>query len=251
VSADHERQRGHAGPALRILNLGCGTKTHPACINIDQSPYLVLKTTPVVRRIVPLLLRGERRQRYLSLPDSIIVHDLRRGIPEIDQGADVVYHSHILEHIDRVDAPVFLREVHRVLKPGGIHRIVVPDLEMLCREYLTSLDAPAEEHEARIAAIIEQMVRRDPAALTARHWAWRRIERVILGDARKRGETHQWMYDKNNLRGLLASAGFTDIKVVSYRTSDIPGWNNIGLDLDENGKQYKPDSLYMEARKVV
>ena len=54
-----------------------------------------------------------------------MVHDLSKGIPFDDNSVDVVYHSHLLEHIDRKNVPTFLKEIRRVLKPRGIHRIVV------------------------------------------------------------------------------------------------------------------------------
>jgi hypothetical protein len=54
-----------------------------------------------------------------------------------------------------------------VLKPGDIHRIVVPDFELLCRSYVAHLDAsdadPAQQHahDAYVHAILEKSVRRE------------------------------------------------------------------------------------------
>ena len=72
---------------------------------------------------------------------------------------------------------------------------------------------------------------------------------IELGDARQRGETHQWMYDAENLSALLESCGFSDVAVVAFDLSRIQGWDAYGLDVNENGGQYKPDSLYVEAVK--
>lgn len=41
---------------------------------------------------------------------------------------DVVYHSHSLAHLSKGDAIEFLKECKRVLKVGGVLRIVVPAL---------------------------------------------------------------------------------------------------------------------------
>src|ERR1700761_5516850 len=109
-----------------ILNLGCGTRTSAIATNIDWSPYLRLRRSPTGRRLARLWLRGYRTTAFNGLAEDIVVHDLRRGIPAADATVDAVYHSHLLEHIDRDRVDGFLREVHRVLKPGGIHRIVVP-----------------------------------------------------------------------------------------------------------------------------
>ena len=67
---------------------------------------------------------------------ELLPHDLRRGIPFPDGSVDAVYHSHVLEHIDRSAVPGCLAEIRRVLRIGGVHRIVVPDLELVVRNYL-------------------------------------------------------------------------------------------------------------------
>ncbi len=53
---------------------------------------------------------------------------------------DAVYHSHLLEHLRADEARAFLGECWRVLKPGGVLRIAVPDLEGIARAYLTELE---------------------------------------------------------------------------------------------------------------
>jgi SAM-dependent methyltransferase len=95
----------------KYLNLGCGSRYHPDWINIDIAP----QGTEVVR------------------------HDLSRGIPLPDASCDVVYHTAVLEHLRPADASAFLMECFRVLKPGGILRVGVPDLEIICQLYLSRL----------------------------------------------------------------------------------------------------------------
>lgn len=94
------------------LNLGCGQRFHPEWTNIDfvsQSPY-------------------------------VQTHNLLHGIPFPDESFEVVYHSHVLEHFTKTDGKKFLEECFRVLKPNGIIRIAVPDLERIAREYLKNLE---------------------------------------------------------------------------------------------------------------
>ena len=230
-----------AAAQLVIYNLGCGTRTHPACVNVDWSIHLRL------RKLRLASLAGDRAEKIRALPPDIVVHDLRKGIPAGDATVDVVYHSHVLEHIDREDVPSFMAEIHRVLKPGGVQRIVVPDFGRLARRYVESFGD--EAHEARLSDMIEQIARREAAGTAAQPPLRRRIENALLGDARKRGETHQWMYDRLTLTALLERSGFTAISVVDHATSRIPGWSELGLDAEPDGQPYKPDSLYMEAEK--
>jgi predicted SAM-dependent methyltransferase len=94
------------------LNLGCGDRRHPAWTNID------------------IVATGE----------GIINHDLTQGIPLPNASCDVVYHSHVLEHFPKIEAESFLQECRRVLRPQGVLRVVVPDLEQITRTYLTALE---------------------------------------------------------------------------------------------------------------
>lgn len=94
----------------KMLNIGCGVWFHPDWINID--------------------LRGGA---------DVICHNITEGLPFSDESFDVVYHSHLLEHIPRIKALPFMKECYRVLKPGGIVRVLVPDLEQIARLYLEKL----------------------------------------------------------------------------------------------------------------
>lgn len=97
----------------KYLNLGCGSRFHPAWTNVD----------------------------FVSTSEYVIAHDLSHGIPFPDDYFDVVYHSHLLEHISKTEAEPFMRECCRVLRSGGVLRIVVPDLELLARTYLEVLES--------------------------------------------------------------------------------------------------------------
>jgi predicted SAM-dependent methyltransferase len=97
---------------MRLVNLGCGNTYHKDWINID----------------------------FKSNNRCVIEHNLLSGIPLEDTSVDVVYHSHVLEHFSKKDGVIFLEECFRVLKPGGIIRITVPDLERIAKEYLRNLE---------------------------------------------------------------------------------------------------------------
>ena len=238
-----------ASAAPTILNLGCGTKTSPAAVNIDWSVYLRLHRSRLGRTLAPLWLRGYRREHFAALDGEIVVHDLKKGIPAPDDSADAVYHSHVLEHVDREAVPGFMAEALRVLKPGGVHRVVVPDFERHVRDYLASLDRGAPNHDEQLVPLLEWSVLRSARGTDAQSPFRRRVENLVLGDARKRGQTHQWSYDRLNLGQVLEANGFVDVRQVDVGVSAIPGWAGTGLDTDADGSPHKPGSLYMEARK--
>lgn len=238
---------------MKVLNLGCGYQTSARCVNIDWSLPIRLKGSAVGRTIAPLVITGDRRVAYDAMDGDVMRHDLRKGIPFPDQSVDGVYHSHLFEHLDRDAVAGFLAEVKRVLKPGAVHRIVVPDLEFEARRYLASLDdavagtATPTEHEWNILLLIHQMVRRESWGTSQRTGVRRWAENTILGDARKRGETHQWMWDRVSLPAVLEEAGFKNPQVMTFNTSSLEDWPGYLLDQDEHGEEYRPGSLYVEA----
>jgi predicted SAM-dependent methyltransferase len=102
---------------MKYLNLGCGSRFHPDWVNLD-----IISNNPCVQ-----------------------THDLHNSTPYPDQTFDVVYHSHLLEHFHKHEALGFTQECYRVLKPDGVIRVVVPDLEQITRTYLQVLDKAREE----------------------------------------------------------------------------------------------------------
>ncbi len=96
----------------QLLNVGCGRHFHPAWRNLDVTSF-----DPAVESC-----------------------DLRTGLPAPDSQYDMVYHSHVLEHLSPADGRALISECYRVLKPGGILRIAVPDLEQIARLYLQHLE---------------------------------------------------------------------------------------------------------------
>jgi len=173
------------------------------------------------------LLSPFRYERILKLDPDPSCWDLRRGIP-FQRTFDGVYHSHVLEHLDREDAPGFLAEWFRVVKPGGILRVVVPDFELLARSYLDIVGrmpdrASLSEHTFAVEQMSDQMIVRTP-----RHRAL-----------------------QNPVGELLRTAGFEDLQVRGPDTSAIPGWRAFHLDTEPNGVVFIPSSLYFEGRRPL
>jgi SAM-dependent methyltransferase len=96
---------------MNYLNLGCGNRFHPEWTNVN----------------------------FTSTGPDVIAHNLTEGIPFPDASFDAVYHSHILEHFSQSQAPTFLQDCYRVLRPQSIIRIAVPDLEQIVRSYIFAL----------------------------------------------------------------------------------------------------------------
>jgi len=238
-----------------LLNFGCGVKMDPAWINLDFSPYAWLAHHRQLARTLNMLgvLSDQRFRRLLRVDPEIIYWDVRHGMPFESGSLDVVYSSHVLEHLERLDALGLLVECRRVLRPGGIMRVVVPDLEALVRNYVESIpkDAGANSdqfrlHHLAVEQLLEQMVRDEPYGTGSQPELVRRLERLWRGSARQAGEQHRWMYDRYSLADALTTSGFIDVRIEGSTTSRIAGWTRFGLDTNPDGSAYLPNSLYIE-----
>ena len=88
-------------PPVRRLNWGCGTRPEPGWINSD------------------------RKQG----PGIDISCDIREGLPLADGSIDYAVSIHALPEVPYPDLVPVLEELHRVLKPGGVLRLGLPNLE--------------------------------------------------------------------------------------------------------------------------
>jgi len=139
-------------PTQPLLNVGCGRRRHPAWVNADLTP---------------------------DGPD-VLPFDLRDGLPFADHVFDAVYASHVVEHLTLPGARTFLREVCRVLRPAGVVRIVVPDLEGIARRYIEALEHAAGpsatvterwRHRWMTLELLDQMVRHRSGGVMGRWWS--------------------------------------------------------------------------------
>lgn len=103
-----------SNPYPYLLNLACGAKVSTVgnWVNIDFS----------------------------SPMENVIEMNILDGLTFTDGSFDAVYTAQFVEHLTLQEATVVLREIFRVLKPGGVLRIVTPDMEELARTYLQHLD---------------------------------------------------------------------------------------------------------------
>jgi len=142
-----------------------------------------------------------------------------------DSSVSVVYSSHMIEHLPRAKVGPFLREVHRILKPGGMIRIVTPDLRKLAQRYVNGGAADDFMESSLLAEDVPE------TALVL-------IKQLVVG---RRG--HHWLYDAPSLCRLLERNGFREARSTEPGSTRI---QDVGaLDLFERADQ----SVYVEAFK--
>ncbi|PZR72038.1 MAG: hypothetical protein DLM73_14500 [Chthoniobacterales bacterium] len=211
------------GPNLdaRRLNLGCGLQAPEDWLNVDGSLQAVFARWPRTKKLLVGLGIYPRSQASIGWPSHVLRLNLRRSLPFPANQFEAIYSSHLFEHLYREEAAALARECWRVLAPGGICRVVVPDLAAAIERYR---DRTADR-STRIPPDIppaEKLM--EELLLHPRH-----ASRGALGlYHRLLGfHNHKWMYDGASLKRLLADAGFVELKTFTSITSALPGLQEI------------------------
>jgi ubiquinone/menaquinone biosynthesis C-methylase UbiE len=143
-----------------------------------------------------------------------------------DGAASLVYCSHALEYFDRDEARRVLAEWHRVLAPGGVLRLAVPDFAALIQVY---------QRTGELARVLGPLYGRMP---------------ITTADG-PRMLYHKTTYDEASLATLLGECGFVDPVRWDWRSTEHAG-------VDDHSQAYFPHmqkdtgilvSLNLQARK--
>jgi len=158
----------------KFLHIGCGERYIPGFIHIDVRKF------PHVDICTP----GDNLSMFQ------------------DNSVDLIYNCHVLEHFRRNDMEKVLKEWYRILKPGGILRIAVPDFEKLVEVYLKYKDLD-----------------------------------LIIGPLYGRQDYsenfHHTVFDFNTLKALLLRVGFSKVYRYDWRKT-------IHKDYDDYSQAYIP-----------
>jgi predicted SAM-dependent methyltransferase len=201
-----------------LLNVGCGTITPEGWVNIDASWNARLAAVPWLRPLLAGLHLIPVDTAKIPWPRNIRYRDVRRGLPYPEGAVAAVYSSHMIEHLSREEALRFLNECRRVLRGGGIIRLVTPDLEILARRYVAEKDRGGSTEQMADRLIIDLNVIQlmtGTSALTRLYRRWMSYD------------SHKWLYDEESLGALLSEAGFTGIARKAYLQSQIPSIQDV------------------------
>jgi predicted SAM-dependent methyltransferase len=145
-----------------------------------------------------------------------ILWDLRSPLPFPDGSVDAAFLEHVLEHFDLASGLTLLEGVHRVLRPGGILRVGVPDLGRYMQSY------------AGDGTLIEELRPGRPTPLLA-------VAEVTQAHG------HRSAWDADTLVTVLREAGFDDIRACA------PG--ESALDPVPDSESRAGESIYAEGRR--
>lgn len=196
-------RRAHIGKlrSMRglLVNVGSGGRGLPDWINFDASPHHA---------------------------DLYCTHDVRRPLPLADSSVKGLIAEHVIEHLDfHDDVPQVFADFHRVLKPGGVARIIVPDVARFMRAYLER--SPAQWAQLGFAKGL-------PSDMCT--------SMELVNHVFHQGGEHCFGWDYETMEHSLRKAGFSQVVQQHFGRSLLPE-----LAIDQ--PNHAPYSLYVDAVK--
>lgn len=194
-------------PSGPKLNVGCGPVQPDGWVNIDSShrarlaSYLPwLDKTLVFMRLLPPTEFNRRTH----------VRDVRSDFGMRPNSVSAIYCGEILEHFTEEEGNGFIRSCFRVLAPGGILRVRVPDNYRFWKNYVTEFEQnmsgaqgpPNDSHSRWIRMFFRDICVRRPGFGSMGHF-------------------HKWMYDEITLALAFRHAGFSDVSRRAFHDSRI------------------------------
>lgn len=199
-------------PCFDCLQLGCFDKPMDGWLNTDITPHIWISRIPFAAYALHFIgkMSIERMaQHRAGVFRKISYLNVTKAFPYKPELFQAIFTCHMLEHLYPPVALCCVRECHRVLRPNGVFRIVVPDLDRLVFNY-----NPAEPN-AFLQAVFEY---------------GRGLEK----------NSHHWHYNYSSLKTLLLDVGFSRVQRCQFRVGQCP---------DVEKMDRRPESLFVEAYK--
>lgn len=166
---------------------------HPAALGTD----LVGLHTPTMTTEPGQLYRADGRSYFTQL-------DITEKLPFGDGCVEWAYAEHLIEHVPLPAAIRWLTEVRRILIPGGLLRVTTPDLSKYARGLVTGDTFFAKQRRRLGIMRVGPPMPERPAFMINQIF-------YLYG--------HRWLYDLDELRYVLACAGFTSpVQACDYQT---------------------------------
>lgn len=180
--------------------------------------------------------------KHKEVGGNVINHNVVNGLPFGDSSVQCIFSSHFIEHLTFEEAVNFLKECHRVLRPGGILRIICPDImiwidkiykgtdESFFKTYKDSLDVPYWEN---YIYPIKDKIKTNTQVLNSMIYNW----------------GHKWMWDFESLKTELESIGFDSIQQMEHLKTNYNRIKEIETRLSYNTIEARNlESLFVECK---
>jgi SAM-dependent methyltransferase len=168
------------------------------------------------------------------MSDQVIFLDATKRFPFDSNVLDYVFSEHMIEHISYKQGIAMMREIYRVLKPGGKVRIATPDIEKIVGLLLPQKTVDQKHYIKWKAVDYMGLYSPEPSQLQKRREEWdidfRHIQHYypnveadgacFIVNNFFRGYGHQFLYDIRSLMAITKEAGFIEPRIFKPNESD-------------------------------
>ncbi len=175
-----------------LLHIGCGPVRSPEFVNVDALPYAHV---------------------------HVVTDNIEQLSGFSNESADLIYMCHVLEHMMRPRLESILREMHRILKPGGILRLSVPDFDRLVEVY----EGSGRDMDA--------------------------ISEALMGGQHSQYNVHYGVFNRRSLSELLVRCGFRSTRSWDPLDCEHHDFKDKACKMVAVGGRRIPISLNLEAVK--
>lgn len=219
---------------MKKLNLGCGQIRPVGWLNADSSMNTLLQRTTLGKWV------AKKMGAVIYDTSNVVYMNLNKKWRKVkDDSIDIVYASHLFEHLEIDTAKIFLAEAYRVIKPNGCIRLVMPDLYENCKEYILKIDNGDVDASRHLLWALNLYEKGPDQQVSLLH--------KLLGFVQGSPHRHKYMYDRLSLTKLLMENGFKGLQFSVYGQSNyISDINDV-----EGPHLYGgyANSIYVEAIK--
>jgi SAM-dependent methyltransferase len=198
---------------LTKLHIGAFNCPAEGWLNTDITPHIWISKIPFAARFLYAMgkMTKERlREHEVGIFRRLKYLDITRPLPFANGSVAAVFSSHVFEHLFMDEVHRLITEIHRILVPGGVCRVVVPDLEKIVAAF-------DPDHPDQFVHDIYEVSKRDAVK-----------------------NSHHCGFTKASLVNMFRAAGFSKAELLSYCVGACPD-----VDVLDN----RPDSIFFEGTK--
>ena len=196
------------------VQYGCGKCAPVNWVNFDVSPNLRLEKLPIIGSLF-------ERKEWGAYPKNVKYGDIIKSLPGIkDESCEAIYCSHVLEHLTYFDMQIALKNTYKMMKKGGVFRLVVPDMEVYVNAYLEDKRNGDKTGCHRLMSNTLMSSEKSPKTIK---------DKIItlFGNSK-----HQWNYDYESMYLEVEKVGFKNIRRAVLNDSK----NQSFKDVEDKGR---------------
>jgi len=165
-----------------------------------KAKKLTQRGTPVFLEIGSGPKKGQNGWVCLDQTGCDLIWDLRKGIPFPDESISKIYSSHLFEHLSFEETKGLIHECKRVLVPGGLFLICVPNARLYLEAYINNKD---ENFFQSLPSYHK------PGYNNTTRMDWVNYVAYMGGE-------HKYMFDQENLLHILKMNGLKNVRVREF-----------------------------------